>query len=181
MKYSKNFILKDGRECLVRSAREEDAEGVLNNFILTHGQSDFLTSYPDEIMLTIEKERKYLKTKEESEREVELIAVVRGKVAGTAGVDSIGGYYKLRHRGSFGISVDRDFWGLGIGRALTECCIECARKMGYVQLELEVVASNRAALSLYESVGFTVYGRNPKGFNSRVSGYQENLLMRLEL
>ncbi len=55
MKYSKNYILKDGSECLVRSAREEDAEGVLNNFILTHGQSDFLTSYPDEIMLTIEK------------------------------------------------------------------------------------------------------------------------------
>ncbi len=53
--------------------------------------------------------------------------------------------------------------------------------MGYVQLELEVVASNRAAISLYESVGFTVYGRNPKGFNSRISGYQDILLMRLEL
>ena len=32
--------------------------------------------------------------------------------------------------------------GIGIGRALTEACIECARAAGYVQLELEAVAEN---------------------------------------
>ena len=52
---------------------------------------------------------------------------------------------------------------------------------GYTQLELEVVAENRAALALYKSVGFEEYGRNPKGFRSRTGGWQELVLMRLEL
>ena len=75
----------------------------------------------------------------------------------------------------------KEYWGLGIGRALTECCIECARKAGYLQLELEAVADNKAALALYESAGFREYGRNPKAFRSRISGWQECVLMRLEL
>ena len=77
--------------------------------------------------------------------------------------------------------MDKEYWGLGIGRALTEGCIECARAAGYVQLELEAVAENKYALALYKSVGFQEYGRNPKGFRSRLSGWQELVLMRLEL
>ena len=80
-----------------------------------------------------------------------------------------------------GISVDKAHWGVGIGRALTEACIECAGTAGYVQLELEAVAENKTALALYRSVGFVEYGRNPKGFRSRVSGWHELVLMRLEL
>ena len=42
-------------------------------------------------------------------------------------------------------------------------------------------AEDKTALALYRSVGFEEYGRNPKGFRSRVSGWQELVLMRLEL
>ena len=68
-----------------------------------------------------------------------------------------------------------------IGRALTEACIECAKKAGNAQLELEVVAENKTAIALYESVGFEEYGRNPKGFRSRFTGWQEVVLMRLDM
>ena len=64
---------------------------------------------------------------------------------------------------------------------LTEACIECAGSAGYLQLELEVVSDNNRAMELYKSAGFVEYGRNPKGFLSRHSGWQENVLMRLEL
>ena len=96
-------------------------------------------------------------------------------------MDRLASYAKARHRAGFGISIDRAYWGMGIGRALTQACIECARTAGYAQLELEVVADNRSALALYESEGFIEYGRNPKGFRSRISGWQELVLMRLEL
>ena len=36
-------------------------------------------------------------------------------------------------------------------------------------------------LHLYESEGFTEYGRNPRAFKSRYTGWQELVLMRLEL
>ena len=78
-------------------------------------------------------------------------------------------------------SHHKEFWGLGIGQALTAACIDCARKAGYAQLELDVVADNASALALYKKFGFVEYGRNPKGFRSRNTGYQELVLMRLVL
>ncbi len=181
MKYNRNIVLKDGRTCILRNGTERDGEAVLENFLLTHAQTDWLLSYPDEVRFTEEQEREYLRKKTESPFEAEILAEVDGKIVGTAGIDRIGGNEKVKHRASFGISVDRDFWGLGIGRALTRACIECARAAGYEQLELEAVADNKRAVALYKSEGFVEYGRNPKGFRSRESGMQELVLMRLEL
>lgn len=70
---------------------------------------------------------------------------------------------------------------MGIVRALTMTCMECAKAAGYIQLELNVVSENHRAISLYKSVGFSEYGRNPKGFFSRHTGWQEVVLMRIEL
>ena len=60
-------------------------------------------------------------------------------------------------------------------------CIECAKAAGYSQLELNVIAENVRALSMYKKAGFVEYGRNPKGFHSRMTGFQEVIYMRLEL
>ena len=71
--------------------------------------------------------------------------------------------------------------GLGLGRALTEACIQCAKEAGYEQLELTVVAENERAIALYRKAGFVEFGRNPRGFRSRTSGYQEIVHMLLAL
>ena len=181
MKYMKNIILKNGTECTLRNGTQADGQAVMENFNLTHAQTDYLLSYPDENSFTVEQEASFLNRKAESENEIEILAVVNGAIVGTAGIEAIGTKYKLRHRAEFGISVAKEYWGLGIGRALTLACIECARVAGYAQLELSAVSENRAAIALYESVGFREYGRNPKGFRSRTSGWQELVLMRLEL
>ena len=70
---------------------------------------------------------------------------------------------------------------MGIGRVLMEACVDCARGAGYSQLELEVVADNERAVSLYRRAGFEEYGRNPWGYHSTSAGYQELVHMRLEL
>ena len=181
MEYLKTITLKDGRECVLRNGTESDGQASLDSFILTHEQTDFLLTYPDEISMTAEEQGRFLKEKTESADEIEILALVDGRVAGTAGVEAIHKREKTRHRAEFGVSVDKAYWGLGIGRALTEACIECARKAGYSQFELEVVSDNTAALSLYKSVGFVEYGRNPRAFRSRFTGWQELIYMRLEL
>ena len=181
MEYRKEITLKDGRPCVLRTGTEEDARAVLDNFILTHAQTDYLLSLPEEIRFTVEQEAKYLQKKAEAPLEIELLAEVDGLIVGTAGFEPVSTGRKVRHRASFGISVDRAYWGLGIGRAMTESCIECARKAGFSQLELEVVSDNRAALALYESAGFAEFGRNPRGFGPRGEGWRELVLMRLEL
>ncbi len=181
MRYNRTIVLKDGAECLLRHAEGSDAREVCDSFRRTHGQTDFLLSYPDEDSFSEEQERRFLTDKENSGNEAELCAVVGGRIAGTAGVEAVGRQEKIRHRATFGISVEKDCWGRGIGRALTAACIECAGRAGYRQLELEVVRDNARALALYRSVGFTEYGRNPRGFLSRSAGWQETVLMRREL
>ena len=182
MIYNNKIIkLKDGIECVLRSGTADDATAVLDVFILTHDQTDFLLTYPDENTFTVEQEREFLQKTADSTNEVYIIAEVGGAIVGSAGVECVGNKCKLRHRASFGISIDKAYWGLGIGKALTEACIECAKTAGYAQLELEAVAENEAALSLYRKTGFTEYGRNPKGFKSRLTGWQELVMMRIGL
>ncbi len=181
MEYRKTIILKDGRECVLRSASAEDAKAVIDVFLMTHTQTDNLASYPDEVTFTLEMEQEFLGKKAESDCEAEILAEVGGRLVGTAGISRVGEFYKVKHRAEFGISVDREYWGLGIGRALTQACIECAKKAGYAQIELGVVAGNSKAIALYESAGFAEYGRNPRGFRSRLTGWQELIQMRLEL
>lgn len=179
MYYQETVQLKDGRSCLIRSAEPSDAAVLLKTFNQTHAETDFLASYPDECTLTVESERKILSGMDD--RSCALLAFVDGIAVGSAGVNPVRLKEKTLHRAEFGVSVVKSFWGLGIGRALTTACVSCARQAGYLQLELQAVADNAHALALYRSVGFVEYGRNPMGFRSRLSGWQELVLMRLVL
>ena len=181
MKYNKTVTLKNGREALLRNGDAADGKEVFESFNLTHAETDFLTSYPDENSYDPEQEAKFLEEKANSSNEIEIIAVIDGKIAGTAGIDAVGKKYKVRHRAEFGISILKEYWGIGLGKALTQACIQCAKEAGYEQLELDVVADNERAISLYRSMGFVEFGRNPKGFKSRMTGFQELIYMRLEL
>ncbi|MBR3290136.1 MAG: GNAT family N-acetyltransferase [Clostridia bacterium] len=181
MKYNETVTLKNGNKALLRNADAGDGQAVYEIFMQTHAETDYLLSYPDENSFTPEEEAEYLQKKADSENEIEIVAVVDGEIVGTAGIEAVGGKYKVRHRADFGISVLKDFWGLGLGRALTQACIRCARDAGYTQLELNAVAENERALALYRQAGFVEFGLNPLGFNSRFTGYQELVYMRLEL
>lgn len=181
MTYLETIKLKDGRTCILRNGTAKDGESVRDVFNLTHGQTDWLLSYPDENSFTAEQEAVFLQSRTDSADEIEIVADLDGSIIATAGIECAGRKDKVKHRAIFGISVDKEYWGLGIGRALIKACIKCARSAGYAQLELDVTAENERAIGLYKSEGFIEYGRNPRGFRSRYSGWQELVLMRLEL
>ena len=181
MIYNKKITLKNGDICTLRNGTEQDGEHVLEVFNKTHAETDFMLTYPDENSFTAAQESEFLKEKTESKNEIEIVAEINGKIVGTAGIDAVGGKFKISPRADFGIGIVKEYWGLGIGSALTKACIECARAAGYSQLELNVVAENKSAVALYEKLGFKEYGRNPQGFRSRTTGFQELIYMRLEL
>ena len=181
MKYEQTVLLNNGKSALIRNADESDGNAVFEVFNRTHEETDYLLSYPDENSFDPEGEAQFLKEKAASLNETELVAIVDGKIVATAGIESVGKKYKVKHRADFGISVLKEYWGLGLGKALTKACIQCAKDAGYDQVELNVVAENNRAISLYRSIGFVEYGRNPRGFNSKTAGYQELVYMLLEL
>ena len=181
MRYAKTVLLAGGQELLVRNGVASDARALRETTQRTHAQTDYLLSYPDEQRADDEQEARLLAETERSNNEVELVAVVDGQIVGSAGVTVVGGRRKVAHRARFGISILKEYWGMGIGRVLMDACIDCVRRACYAQLELEVVADNERALSLYRRTGFEEYGRNPRGYRSAASGYQELVHMRLEL
>ena len=56
MIYFKEYTLSDQSTLVVRNGEKEDGEAVLRNFVETHGESDFLLTYPEECTFTSEKE-----------------------------------------------------------------------------------------------------------------------------
>ena len=181
MKFEQRIVLKNSKEALIRNGNASDGIAVYEVFTLTHEETDYLLSYPDENSLDPEQEARFLEEKTESPNEIELLAIIDGKVVGIAGIEAVGQKYKVKHRAEFGISVIKEYWGIGLGKALTKACIQCARNAGYDQLELNVVADNDRAMSLYRSFGFEEFGRNPRGFRSKTTGYQELVYMMLGL
>ena len=152
MQYSEIITLKNGKTALLRNGEAVDGDAVFNVFNQTHAETDFLLTYPDENSFAPEREREasFLQEKTDSLNEIEILAIVDDKVVGTAGISEIGPKVKIRHRAEFGISVLREYWGLGLGKALTKACIQCAKDAGYVQVELNVVADNSKAMNSEE-------------------------------
>lgn len=66
---------------------------------------------------------------------------------------------RIRHSGSIGITVSRDYQGKGIGRALLNKIIDLADNwLMLVRLDLEVFTDNQRAINLYKSSGFVIEG-----------------------
>lgn len=181
MFYYDTVMLKNGIKCVLRNAAPSDAKRFLAYFQQTHTETDFLLTYPEEHDSDIIKLEQNLKETKDSDTDVEICAFIDGKLAGSAGISLLRDCVKMRHRAEFGISIVKEYWGMGIGNALTAACITCAKKAGFLQLELEVVADNKGAVKLYEKYGFVEYGRNPRGFRCKDGHWQELVLMRLEL
>lgn len=152
MKYYKKVKLKSGEMCILRNSNCEDAKEILQHMILTSGETENMLRYPDEIKRTEAEESEYL-----SELE------------------------KCRHRADFGISIQKKYWGCGIGSCIMSAIIETARQAGYEQIELDVVADNQRAINLYKKYGFKIFGTNEKAFRCRNGQYQTLHLMSCRL
>ena len=63
MEYYQTITLKDGASCVLRNGAAKDGASMLEFFLLTHGQTDFLLSYPDETDETAEGEAQFLQAK----------------------------------------------------------------------------------------------------------------------
>ena len=59
LKYNRIILLKNNKECCLRNGSESDGPAVLDNFNLTHSQTDYLLSYPDENTFDSKQESKF--------------------------------------------------------------------------------------------------------------------------
>ena len=86
---------------------------------------------------------------------------------------------KTRHKGYVvSMYVAPESRGLGAGKGLMQELIERARRIeGLEQLHLAVVTTNSVAYQLYRSLGFEVYGTEPRALKSGGEYWDEHLMV----
>ena len=173
----KTVLLKNGNPCLIRRSEERDAEMLVADMKATAGESRNLMREPEEVTMTVEQEREFLRDRAASETGLMLLAEVNGEHAGTASFDMVGGRSRTRHRCGVAITLYRKFWGMGIGTVLLGEILTAAGTAGYEQAELEVAAANAPAIGLYRKLGFEVTGTLPRAMKYADGTYADFLFM----
>ncbi len=182
MKY-KSIAVKDknGNDIELRSAEVQDAEALITYLKVTNAESPYLICEPEEITLSLEQEKEIIIRKEDSERELLLLAFEDGKHIGNVSLMSVGSSMRYKHRCNIAIALYKEYCGRGIGRVILETILDVARKTGYSQAELEVVTENTGAIHLYESLGFVKYGQLPNSMRYKDGSTADSFLMVKQL
>lgn len=156
------FKLKDGRNAVIRSPRDEDIQGVLDYLYTSAGETDFILRYPEECSkYTAEGEKALFDRVNQSDNEAMLVCLVEGKIAGNCQISWSNGI-KTRHRATVAIALLSEYWNQGIGTRLFQELIRIAEENeNLIQIELDFVEGNSRARALYEKMGFRITGVKP--------------------
>lgn len=147
----------NGHELVLRNAKKEDAQILIDYLKITAVETPYLIKELEEINLTVEEEEAFIRMNNESEYNELIVGFLDGVYIGNC---SIMGNSRMRykHRATLGIALYLKYTNLGIGTIMFEKMIEIATEKGLEQLELEVVASNQAGIALYNKMGFEILG-----------------------
>ncbi len=86
------------------------------------------------------------------------------------------------HVATASFMVGADHRGLGVGRRLGEYAVDWARSSGYRAMQFNaVVETNRAAVALWQSLGFSIVGTVPEAFRHPTQGLVGLHVMHLSL
>lgn len=142
----------------IRPIEVSDAENMIVYLNQIAGESENLTFGLGEIEITLEKEISYLQSLQGNGNQMMVVATVDEEIVGNISYNG-GHRLRTRHVGEFGISVRKDYWGKGIGKALLQNLIDWGKASPYCEkINLRVRDDNIRAISLYRKLGFQVEG-----------------------
>jgi len=154
----RKYELKNDHALLIREAAVEDARAILDYVEDISGESDFLTFGPGEFKLTEAAEEDVLCKYRDSANQLYILGLIDDTIV-TSLTFSAGHRPRLRQSGEFGMSVRKQYWGLGIGSLMLDALIHWARATQIVKkINLRVRTDNQRAIHLYERKGFVNEG-----------------------
>ncbi|MBO6165613.1 MAG: GNAT family N-acetyltransferase [Eubacterium sp.] len=169
-----------GKELVLRSATEEDTEMLMSYLKQVCGETRFLMFEEDEVSLTLDYEKEFIRKHMESDDSTLIIGLYDGEYIGNCSFNREGASRRNAHRAGIGIALFQKFTGLGLGRIMLTNLLEFIKSLGYEQVELIVIEGNDRARHLYESVGFVEYGRRPNANKYDDGTYADDILMVLQ-
>jgi RimJ/RimL family protein N-acetyltransferase len=156
------LVLRGGRTVRIRRATPDDAGAVLEYLSRVGAETDNLSFGAEGPGITESEERDYLARVFDSDNSLAILALAGDTIVGGLTFDG-GRRPRLRHAGELGISVAREYAGLGVGRALIEDLIAWAEQGGVIRkINLKVRSDNTGAIRLYERLGWVHEGRTTR-------------------
>jgi RimJ/RimL family protein N-acetyltransferase len=155
----RSYPLKARKETVVRSAQVQDGQALLELTRSVMAEGDFVLTTPEEFQMTMEQEAQWIDACAADPGKIVLVAENHGIIIGM--LDFANGTRKrLAHQGEFGMSVLKEWRGLGVGKALLRSLIDWGQATPHIeQIRLAVFSHNEPAICLYTSLGFVQEGR----------------------
>jgi RimJ/RimL family protein N-acetyltransferase len=179
--YRKEYLLNDGQQLIIRMPEPGDAQGCINQMQVVDSETKFLARESDEFNFTLEQEKEFIMNCTNDKNVRFLIGEIDGRIIANCSVGLIQNKKRYLHRAAMGIAVMKDYWNKGIGKILMHECINWCEEKGIEQLELEVVAGNSRAVSMYKNFGFEIYGTKRHALKYSDGTYVDEYSMTLFL
>ncbi|MGB9707665.1 MAG: GNAT family N-acetyltransferase [Microgenomates group bacterium] len=165
-KIIKKFSSKRKREIIIRYPKWEDLDEA-TKYINNLSKEDTFITFSGEKIKKSEEAKTFSDWFFQMEMgdKVVLATFDKEKLIGLTNVDRVNNRKRSLHVGVFGISVEKNYRGEGIGFILAKTVIEEAKEKirGLKMIVLNVFSPNYKALNLYKKLGFIEYGRLRNG------------------
>lgn len=150
--------LKNNQTMIIRQVKANDAKQILAYLNRIGGESPYLLFGENEFQISVEREMEIIESIKSETISIMAIGLIDDEIV-SLGMIKAPFKIRLRHTSDVSISVSKEHWGKGIGRAMMKAFIDFAKEKGITKnIYLDVHAGNKRALSLYESLGFEVVG-----------------------
>jgi len=168
---------KNDLNITIRTGKLDDAESILNIQRDVISENDYLISTPEEFNNTIQQQLEWVRKISDNDRETIIVAEIGGKVVGWIVFQSQN-RKRLSHSGSFGMMIQKEYRGIGIGKMLINELIDWAVKNPFIEkIGLGVFSTNHRAIALYKKMGFVEEGRKINEIKISENEYVDDVLM----
>jgi len=177
----KEIKLKNGQTLKITFPSLDDAQELACYANSIRFESKFITYSEEDKAYTLAEEEEWIKSTLENNRSFIFLAKLDGKIVGSANFGPISNKIRLTHRCEMGLSVSKEFWGLGIASEIMKVLIEKAKEVCFEQIELQVIEENAAARHLYQKFGFYETGYINHSMKYANGTYAKSILMQKDL
>lgn len=175
--YNVTYKLENKEILVIRKATLGDEQGLIDHMKTVDGETKFLARGPGEFSLTLEQEREFIKNSLNDNSRILIVGEINGEIIANCSTGMVSKNLRFKHRASMGLAIQKKHWRKGIGKILMNECIKWCEDNGLEQLELGVVSENEAALSLYKSLGFEIFGTHKNSLKYSDGSYANEYIM----
>lgn len=155
--------MSEALDVVIREATPDDAAALLQLSQQVAQETEYLVMDETGMALSAEMLAMHLESLYESPNNLLLLAFVDDQLVGNASVKASNDY-RIAHIGEIGISILKEFWGIGLGSLLMEEILYWAQDSQLIRrLELTVQVQNTRAVHLYQKFGFQLEATMARG------------------